>query len=141
MMDEPNLIKLTLKKREQLRRVLAGESVTEASKAAGYASISTGSHALANTREKLCDIMDRLYLTDEQLVKKYLMPLLEANTTQFFAKDGIITDSATIEDNGTRRESLRMAFKLRGSFPSESSGGPHSLNINIANVSAGKEKE
>src|SRR5882762_10022090 len=98
--DKP--IHLTLKKRAQLRRVIAGEPIGQASLAAGYSSASAGSRALRDTRAKLMEAMERYSLTDGVLVRDYLLPLLNATQTQHTSFMGSFTDSVTDEDNHIR---------------------------------------
>ena len=136
-MDEKVTPKLRHRRKVQLARVLAGDSITEASKVAGYSSVQAGSRALADTRTRIRATMVRYGLTEDTLIRDYLMPLLNATRTQFFAKDGIVTDDRTVEDNATRRESLHMAFQLAGSYPKdEGNGGNVSLQVNISSVGA-----
>src|SRR5258708_30766007 len=128
-------IHLTLKKRAQLKRVLSGERIGEASLNAGYSSASTGSRALKDTRHKLMEAMDRYCLTDAVLVRDYLLPLLNATATVYATFQGQISDTLPIEDNQVRLAALRETFKLRGAYPRDESGGPTHLNIAINNVS------
>lgn len=131
----PQPIHLTLKKRAQLKRVLNGERIGEASLNAGYSSASTGSRALKDTRHKLMEAMDRYCLTDAVLVRDYLLPLLNATATVYATFQGQISDTLPIEDNQVRLAALRETFKLRGAYPRDESGGPTHLNIAINNVS------
>jgi hypothetical protein len=139
-----NPIKLPVRRREQLRRVINGEPIGQASLAVGYKSANVGTHALSDTRKKLICTMDAFQLTEVTLVRDYLLPLLNATKTEFFAKDGIVMDDRTVEDNSTRLSALNMTWKLRGAYPKEQSEGPSTLNIAINNVSVvdtDKDKE
>jgi hypothetical protein len=78
--------------------------------------------------------MDHFSLTPEGLIRDYLIPLMNATKTEFFAKDGIVMDDRVVEDNSTRKDTLRMAFQLRGAFPKEEGGGPSHLSITLNNI-------
>jgi hypothetical protein len=136
LVDNP--IKLPIRRRAQLKRVLSGEPIGEASLAVGYSSASTGSRALRDTRNRLIEAMDRHNLTDGVLVRDYLLPLLNATQRQHASFMGVFTDSVTDEDNHTRLAALRETFKLRGAYPREESG-PSALAITLNNISVGHE--
>lgn len=135
-MPEPehNPIALPLRRSAQLKRVLNGEHVNSASLAVGYKSARTGQNALRDTRKRLLDAMDHLHLTPEGLVRDYLLPMLNATSTQYFAKDGVVMDERTDPDNAIRLAALRDTFKLGGMFPKEQSDGPNHLAITINNA-------
>ena len=133
-MDEnPQPLPLRHRRKVQLAHIIAGESVGDASKAAGYASIQTGSRALSDTRTRLHSIMNKHGLSEEALIRDYLVPLMNATKSQFFAHEGVVTDERIVEDNGTRDSAFVTACKLRGLFPREQSDGPAHLNISINN--------
>ena len=134
MTDSVNPIVLAPRRAAHLKRVLNGEPIGDASLAVGYASRTTGSRALADTRKKLLDAMDHFHLTPEGLVRDYLLPLLNATTTVTASYEGRITDTLELADNSTRLAALRDTFKLGGMFPREISDGPSHLNITIANT-------
>ena len=134
MADSSNPINLPLRRREQLRRVLSGEPVGKSSIAVGYKNEESGRTALYNTRKRLTSTMEVFGLTDAALVRDYLIPLMNATKVEYYAKDGIVTDERIVEDNGTRKDTLRMAFQLKGAFPKEQGDGPSHLNITIANT-------
>lgn len=129
-----NPISLPLRRRAQLKRVLAGEPIGKASLAVGYASKATGSRALSDTRKRIVDAMDHFSLTPEVMVRDYLIPLMNATETKLFAHEGVILDERELADNGTRKDTLRMAFQLRGAFPKEEGSGPSHLSITLNNI-------
>jgi hypothetical protein len=112
-------VALPLRRREQLRRVIAGQSVTDASIAVGYKNGNVGSGALSDTRKRLMAAMDHSGLTPKVFVQEYLLPLLNATQTQYFAKDGVVTDDRTDADNGVRLAALKEAGKLMALYPKE----------------------
>ena len=132
--DGQNPVSLPPRRVDQLKRVLSGESVTQASIAAGYKSVKSGSNALADTRKRLLSTMEVYGLTDAALVRDYLVPMLNATKTITASYEGQITDTMEMADNGARLSSLDMAFKLKGSYPKQDANGPTALNICINNV-------
>src|ERR1700719_3440447 len=105
MADSVNPINLPPRRRDQLRRVIAGQPVGEASLAVGYKNAHSGRSALSDTRKRLISTMEVYGLSDAALVRDYLLPLMNACKTEFYAKDGIVMDERTVEDNGTRLSS------------------------------------
>jgi hypothetical protein len=57
--------------------------------------------------------MDQMGLTDNVLIEKYLVPLLEAEETKFFKEGSKRINVAAL---GIRHTALDTAFKLRGSY-------------------------
>jgi hypothetical protein len=119
---------------EQLKRIVAGESIGDASKHSGYATKQSGSNALADTRKRLLAAMDTFGMTDVALVRDYLLPLLNATKTEFAKHEGRITDSVEVADNSTRLSSLDMALKLKGAYPKAEADVAAHLNITINNA-------
>ncbi len=67
------------------------------------------------TNLKVPTLMNRLGLTNEVLIEKYLVPLLSANTTICIREQGKAR-RVRILDYGTRQRALDMAFKLSGAY-------------------------
>jgi hypothetical protein len=131
---EENSIDLHPRRVAQLKRVLNGEPIGEASKAVGYSSKSTGSRALSDTRKRLLAAMDHYKLTPETYVRDYLLPLLNATTTLTASYEGQITDTMEVADNSTRMAAIRETAKMMQLYPREQSDGPATLNIQINNT-------
>lgn len=72
--------------------------------------------ALEGIRAKMPDVLDRHGFTDDALIDKYLRPLLSARITKVFAHKGKIKDRVQLSDNETRRQTLDMAFRLKGAY-------------------------
>ena len=110
---------LTPKQRAMAKHLLKGRSRTKAYQLAGYDGKDPrqGAHqVIAQIREKMPDLMERVGLTDEILITKYLRPLLEAKETKFAQFEGSFTDRKDVIAWGPRERGLEMAFKLKGSF-------------------------
>jgi|SRR6516165_8556763 hypothetical protein len=61
-------------------------------------------------------LMDEKGLTDEELIEKYLVPLLEATQVKVFNDDGTLIYSEPLIAWDIRLGALREAFKLKGSY-------------------------
>jgi len=125
--------KLTEQQRSLVKNLLKGMSITDAALKAGYSEkcpAQVGSQALAIIREKMPEIMDRIGLSDERLLRQYLEPALEAEETEFAKFEGQITDEKNVIAWGPRLTALDMAFNLKGSYAPKSEG----INVNAQNV-------
>jgi hypothetical protein len=124
---------LTPQQRDVLDGLLSGMPPLEACQRAGYKT----SAPMKSIRDKVPDIMRRLQLDEEVLIVKYLKPLLEANETQYFQKDGLVTDEREVEALGIRRQALDMAFKLTGAYATDEDGSDDKdIIVNIISVGA-----
>lgn len=110
---------LTPKQREMTKHLLKGRSRVKSYQLAGYTGKDPHQGAqqvIEQVREKMPDLMDRLGLTDEVLLRKYLNPLLNAKETKFAQSEGRFTDEREVVAWGPRERGLEMAFKLKGSY-------------------------
>jgi hypothetical protein len=133
MADAANAIAtaLPLRRRAQLKRVLNGEPIGRASLAVGYSSRFSGSEALADTRKRLLAAMDHYSLTPESVVRDYILPLLNATKTTYFAHKGIVTDERIEEDNAVRKDAVDQVCKIMGAYPKDNANGPSIGSVNI----------
>lgn len=114
---------LTLKQKKLVKALAVEETQAEAGKVAGYTTRQATNQALKTIKEKMPQLMDRLGLTDEALIDKYLRPGLEANKTEFFADKGVVIETRDVISWGDRRGFLDMAFKVKGSYPRNTDAG------------------
>lgn len=114
--DSKEVVKLTDKQRKLVKGVARGDSLGKAAREAGYSSTGNASVAMSTIREKFPQLMNRLGLTDESLVNDYLRPGMTAHETEFFQKDGIVTDEREVIAWPIRMRALDMAFNLKGSY-------------------------
>lgn len=153
--------KLTGKQRDLVEGLAAGKTQRQAALDAGYSEKNPDQSAYQAVKalgERCREVMDRLGLTDEHLIQKHLVPLLEARETKFFAfrrtvrekvrgkskrKKTIVKIVQVIEERevealGTRSIALDMAFKLRGDYaPKQLEIDPDSpVPIKVINTSA-----
>jgi hypothetical protein len=101
-----------------MKGILAGKSDMTAYRDAGGTGLNPKSahDVKIALLEKVPAIMDRIGLTDEKLIRKYLKPALEATETKFVQKDGVFTDQRTVPAWEPRLKALDMAFQLHGSY-------------------------
>jgi hypothetical protein len=74
------------------------------------------SQAMQQIRGRVPDLMDKHGLTEDTLIDKYLRPLLEAERTVFFQKDGKVKQKVQVEALEIRLSALRECFLLHGSY-------------------------
>lgn len=102
-----------------VKELAKGKTIKQAGIAAGYSPnhARQGAHqALEGIRAKMPEVLDRHGLTDDVLIDKYLLPLLSAKITKHFAHQGRVVHKRDYSDNDTRRQTLDMTFKLKGSY-------------------------
>ena len=96
-----------------------GKSYSEAAIAAGYSEKNarqSGYQAMQQLRGRVPDLLDRHGLSEEVLIDKYLRPLLKAERTVFFQKDGKVKQKVQVEALEIRLSALRECFLLHGSY-------------------------
>lgn len=111
---------LTPRQRKFIQSLATGtKTATQAALDAGYTSKHPGQAAgqvLESIRAKMPEVLDRHGLTDDVLIEKHLKPLLSAKVTKHFAHNGRVVSKRDYSDNDTRRQTLDMTFKLKGSY-------------------------
>lgn len=65
--------------------------------------------------------MDRYGITEKFLLNRCLKPGLTATKTEFFQRDGVVTDQREVIAWGARHDYLNTALKLRGMLSGEES--------------------
>ena len=127
---------LTPRQRALVQNLAKGSmTLGQAAIASGYTTkypAQSAYQALQQMRGRISSIMDELGLTERALIEKYLKPLLVAKQTKYFQHNGHVRSRRIIADNETRRQSLDMAFRLRGSYASrddDGSAGPPKIMI------------
>jgi hypothetical protein len=102
-----------------VKTLAKGACLTDAAIEAGYSSRNPGQsgfQALRQIRGRVPDLLERHGLGEEELIEKYLKPLLGAKRTLFFQKDGKVKQKVEVEASEIRLSSLRTAFELHGSY-------------------------
>ena len=128
---------LTSQQRRLVKGLAQGKTITQAAIDAGYSEncpAQAGHQALEAIRVTMPAVLARHGLTDDSLIEKYLLPLLNAKETKFFAYEGRVCDEKDVVAWGPRRDGLDMAFKLRGDYVKEQKEST-SLNVQfVTNV-------
>jgi len=102
-----------------VKTLAKGASLTDAAIEAGYSSRNPGQsgfQALRQIRGRVPDLLEKHGLGEEMLIENYLKPLLEAEETVFFQKDGKVGQRVNVAALGIRHSALRTAFELHGSY-------------------------
>lgn len=116
--------KLTPRQRNLVKNMAMGMTQTDAARAAGY-SEKSARQAGHQAMQKIAasgvgaDLLDRHGLTDDALVTKYILPLLEAKETKFFQSEGKVTQQVEVNDNVTRRVMVDLVCRIKGLFKAE----------------------
>jgi hypothetical protein len=126
---------LTVKQSKLLKELPTSGSVAEAGEKAGYADRTAAHRALKNLAEKTPEILERLGLGIEATVNKYLLPLLDATETKFWAKDGVVIEQRDVVALDIRLRALEVWARLMGAYTAQKvqlSGG---LTVDLNHVS------
>lgn len=137
-------LQMNEKRRKLLQARARGMSMTEAAKFAGYSCLPAASYAFKTIRLYLPEIFAREGMPAKRLVKK-LISLTEAKETKFWAKDGIVLDSRTVDDNATQLGAASEIARIFGFHPQREEtngdqaaiGGP---TFNLFLVERGEQK-
>jgi phage terminase small subunit len=122
--------KLTQKERKLVKNIARGMPQAEAAIEAGYSEKNPSQsayQAMQTIARRMPEVMEKLGLTDEALIERHLLPLLDATETKFFSFRRQTTkkrkkileqviEERQVEALGTRAVALDMAFKLKGSY-------------------------
>ena len=96
-----------------------GKTYEQAAIEAGYSpkhAAQNGYQALSQIRGRVQDLLDRNGLDQNTAIEKYLKPLLEAERTVFFQKDGKVKQKVQVPALEIRIQALRELFLLHGSY-------------------------
>jgi len=110
---------LTPRQRELVKQLATGQSQKSAAIKAGYspkAADQSAYQAIQQIKKKMPQLIDEKGLTDEALIEKYLVPLLEATQVKAFSHEGRVIYSKPLEALDIRLRALEQAFKLKGSY-------------------------
>ena len=86
-------------------------STNESFRAVGYENFT-------KLHSKIEEWLEEVGLSDNQLKTK-ILSLLEAKETRFFQKDGLVTETRTVEALEVQRKTLDMALKMKGMYAPE----------------------
>jgi hypothetical protein len=118
--------KLTPKQAKFAKGIAEGKTQTDAALDAGYSPLNpdrSGYQAMEALRKRMPDLCDELGLTDRAIIEKYVVPLLEAKETKFFAfrketKRGVtqVIDEREVEALGIRATALNILCNIKGIY-------------------------
>lgn len=103
-----------------MKTLAKGANLTDAAIEAGYSSRNpgqSGSQALRQIRGRVPDLLERHGLGEEVLIEKYLKPLLEAQETVFFQKDGKVRQQVNVAALGIRHSALSSGSTMLDVYP------------------------
>ena len=113
---------LTPKQGRFLREYPKAKTIGEAAINAGYSSkhpSSSGNQALKAIIRKGPEALESVGVYLPAVIKKHLMPLLNAKVTKFAQHEGKFTDKREVTDNYIRLGAVDKVFRLFGAYPSE----------------------
>lgn len=131
---------LTPRRVKFVTQLTLGKSLTDAARAAGYSKDypgQAGHQALEQIRKTAPDLLAAHGLTDDVLIEKYLMPLMNAEKTEFFpyTKNGqrkLLT--VNVVDWRARDAGFDKAAKIRGLYIKEAENKGPQFSVIILNA-------
>ena len=132
--------RLTPRRVKFVEQLVLGKSLTDAAKTAGYSPKNpgqSGHQALEQIQKIAPDLLARHGLSDDVLIEKYLMPLMNAEKTEFFpyTKRGqrkLL--SVNVVDWRSRDAGLDKAMKIRGLYIKEAENTGPQFSVIILNA-------
>lgn len=136
----PKRRKLTPRRVKFVEQLVLGNSLAGAARKAGYSpkqANKSGHQALAQIQKIAPDLLAQHGLTDDVLIDNYLLPLMNAERTEFFpyTKRGqrkLL--SVNVVDWRTRDAGLDKAMKIRGLYIKEAENKGPSFSVVIINA-------
>jgi hypothetical protein len=114
---ERKLPLLTNSKRTKLLQgVASGMNVSEAGRAAGYANAQSAHRSLHRIRLQLPDILDKMNIPVEKVVKK-LKAQMEARETLYFTHQGVVMETRHVEAHAIQLRAAVELAKMLGFYP------------------------
>lgn len=121
-----------IRRRKLIEACLDGKNLKEVAISTGLSPATAQSQASdilkrPEVRASFACILEQEGLSDNVLAKK-IDSLLNAQNTQYFQKDGIVTDERVVPAHETQRKTLELATRLKGHLKDQSSGD---INIGL----------
>jgi len=121
-----------IRRRKIIEACLDGKNVRDVAISTGLSPTSASAQVTDILKEPLVQhsfisIMEQEGLSDNFLAAK-VYNLINAKKTEFFQKDGIVTDQREVEALETQRKTLELATKLKGHLKEQSQGD---INIGL----------
>jgi hypothetical protein len=121
-----------VRRKRLVQAVINGENLRDVAISTGLSPRTAGSQASQilkhpQAQESFLKILEGEGLTDEFLAGK-VVELLEAETTHYFAKDGVVTDTLKSPAHETQRKTLELVARMKGHLKEQSQGD---INIGL----------
>jgi len=114
--------KLTHRQARFLKELPNASSRADAARKAGYTTHradQAGYQALKQIEGQMNGLLERHDLTDDAVIEKYLVPLMNAKETKFFAHEGKVVSTREVKAWGPRAKGLDTFSMIRGWYKQE----------------------
>jgi hypothetical protein len=126
--------KLTVRQARLLKALPTSKTVAEAGAKAGFACRQSTNRALKDMAERGPEVLERLGLTYEAVVDKYLRPLLVATETKFFQNQGVVMQREEVEALDIRLRAIDVWAKLFGAYSVQKVNLSGNLHLDVSHV-------
>jgi len=109
-------LQLNEKRRKLLQGIGKGLNVSEAGRLAGYGRPQSAHYALNRIKIHAPEILQRIGLLPEKLLKR-LVQKLDAKETQFFSDKGIVMDRRRVVAHDIQLRAIDMLARMYGFYP------------------------
>jgi len=141
-------LQMNEQRRKLLKGIAQGLNVSEAGRRAGYTRAQAAHKAFNVIKMNAPEIMEKIGLPAENLLKIHFLPLLKAVKIQYFAYKGVVMDVRVTADNDIRLRTADSLASMLGLYPrgakreaSESPSdelAPITINIGVADPAEAK---
>jgi hypothetical protein len=118
-----------------LQGIAKGMNVSEAGREAGYSHAQSAHLALKGIRMQMQDIVERMDLPIEKVLKAVLVPGLEAERIEFFTNSGVVMETRKVVDHEQRGKYLDRYCKLLGLYGNGHESGNGDEGVRVPHVS------
>jgi hypothetical protein len=127
--------KLTVRQSRLLKAIPHSKTLSEAGAKAGFSCRQSAHESFQAIAEKAPEVLQRLGLTTEYVLDKYLRPLLEAKETKFFQNQGIVMQEKEVDALDIRLRAIDTWAKLAGAYSIQKVNVNGNLSVDVSNVS------
>ena len=133
-----------IRRRKLIEACLDGKNLKDVAISTGLSPNSASAQVTSilkepSTQQSFISIMEQSGLSDDFLAAK-VKSLLDAQNTQYFQRDGIVTDERVVPAHETQRKTAELVARLKGHLKEKSTGD---INIGLMQmvVQAVRESE
>lgn len=123
-------IRTLSRQRRILDLYVQGKTYTEISNELRV-SVDVVSYAVESVKTLARTLLESHGLGLNKLIPEHIKPKLRATTTKFFQRDGIITDTAEVDDNKTQMDAIDMIIRLGRYDEKDEEESTSSSQVNI----------